>query len=281
MIARQIELDSREKQIEGQLCRLLGVAGEPSVSWTPVANLAVSMAMVDREAAATTGTSMRADVAFLHTLRDRLNGDTLPAVRNGMQQTSGLSGAASPAERKLLQMIAPAHDECEEQTRKSQLDLLLADKTMEAEEDIRQAAREVESRLRQAAVAKHEWDSWQANVCGLREKQTSEMATTFNVSAAQLHAFQAESDAIAALVAWEIAQVKLQQAQGLLAQRMRLSAAVCGWNVVRTLRVRTGLDLAASRPPLVRTRSVRTTFPPLIDGQTAPCAALPPAARWP
>ena len=222
LIARQIELDTRRKQIEGQLRRLMGVCYEPSIAWAPIADLAVSMATVDREAAVTAGMPMRADVAILRILRDRLGSDTLPAVRNGMQQTSGLLGAASPAERKLLKIIARPQDDVRRTDAEGTAGYPLGRQDDGGRGGDTSSGAEVQSRLRQAAVAKHQWDRWQENVRGLQEKQTVEKATTFDISAAQLHALQAESDAVSALVAWRIAEAKLQQAQGFLASPMRL-----------------------------------------------------------
>ena len=80
------------------------------------------------------------------------------------------------------------------------------------------ARSQLESRLSQAVVAKGKWANLQQHLQGLHEKQKVAQATLFDVSAAQLQTLQAESDAVSALVAWKIAQVKLKKAQGALAQ---------------------------------------------------------------
>ena len=85
-----------------------------------------------------------------------------------------------------------------------------------AEEEIRQAAREVDSQLRQAALAKQKWDLWQQHVRGLQEKRGVGQATEFEVSEAPaLPAGGKQRRRIADRL--EIRQAKLAQAQGLLA----------------------------------------------------------------
>ena len=168
---------------------------------------------------------MRADVAFLQSPRDRLTGDTLPGVCSGMQQTSGFASVtpASPAaQRKLSTMSLPPTTRAKRNRReRAELDLLLADKTTGSRRGHPPGG---DARSNRGFVRRR-WPSTSGTV-GKRtfavfaEKQTTEMATDlFDVEpTAQLARSSAESDAISAVVAWEIAQVKLQQAQGLLAQ---------------------------------------------------------------
>ena len=51
----------------------------------------------------------------------------------------------------------------------------------------------------------------------LAERDAGREVTPFDVSAAQLKALEAESDAVAAAATWKVAEVKLKQAQGVLA----------------------------------------------------------------
>ena len=183
----------------------------------PVANFTVSVVPINAEAAVSNGLAMRPDLAMLRMMYEGVSDDTLLTVRSGLQGMGGLLGATAPAERRLLKNIARVQLADERPTRQWQLCLALMDQTRAAEEDIRQAVREVESQLRQGAVAKQRWDSWQQHVRGLQEKHSVAKATEFDISQARLQCLQSESDAVAALVAWKIAQVKLAQAQGLLA----------------------------------------------------------------
>lgn len=217
LLDRQVQLETSSHRAEGQLGRLLAMPSDPQAPLKPVANFTVSVVPVDIEAAVRDGLTMRPDLAMVQMLYDRLNDDTLPTIRSGMQLMGGLLGAAAPLERRRLKGIASAQLADERATRQTQLCMALTDQTRAVEEEIRQASREIESQLRQAALAKQEWDSWLQHIRGLQEKHGVAKATEFEISKARLLCLQAESDAVRALVAWKIAQVKLTQAQGLLA----------------------------------------------------------------
>ena len=61
---------------------------------------------------------------------------------------------------------------------------------------------------------KQKWDIQQEHAAGLAEKRQVNGVTAFDVSAARLEALEAESAAIAALVAAKLAEVRLDQAVG-------------------------------------------------------------------
>jgi hypothetical protein len=221
VLGKQVQLQTQAHLAEGQLGRLLAVPFDPGAPLSPATDLTLSVVPVDVEAAVAEGLALRADLCMLRMLRQYLNEETLPAVRGGIQQIAGpLSGSAPPAGGLLKKKIAESKLAREQQARQLQLDLALADQTRAAEEEIRQAAGDVMARLRHAALARQKWASWQQRVEDLSEKrQAGKGVTSFDVSAAQLKALEAESDAITAAAAWKVAVVKLQQAQGLLAHQ--------------------------------------------------------------
>jgi hypothetical protein len=227
LLGRRAELAASMRSGQRQLADLLGLPAEDDCPLSPAADLSITAAPLDVEAAVAQGLAARPDLAGLRLLRDCLTPDTLPAARSGMQRINGLLGA----DLKRCAMLACLRHaaEAEESTRRSQLDSLLSDRTRAADEEIRRAAAEVRTRLRLAALAKEKWDLWQAEAADLREKRRVEKATPFDVSAARLNALGAESDAIRAAAAWKIALVKLRQAQGLLASEcgFPLPSACC------------------------------------------------------
>jgi hypothetical protein len=219
LLARQVQLNTSSRDADGQLCRLLAVPYHPLTPLSPVADLTLSATPVDIEAAVDLGLAMRPDLAMLRMLCGRLSVDTLPTARSAMQPMGSLLGAASSdTQHRLCKSGDDMQLACEQQTRLSQLCVALGDRTRAAEEEIREAAREIESRLSQAVLAKGKWVSWQQHLQGLRKKQEVAQATPFEISAAQLQTLQAESDAVSALADWTIAQVKLKKSQGALAQ---------------------------------------------------------------
>lgn len=218
ILKRQVQLETSADQAQGQLRRILGLDGEQPAALSPAADLSVSVAPVAVEEAVARGLAMRPDMAMLRALGGNVNQETLPAVRAGLQQTDALLGALSPPSRALGRILGDRSSGCEWQTRQSQLELVLRDQRIAAEEEIRQAAREVESKLRQAALAKQTWESWTGRVRELQEKRGITDVTPFEIRTAELEALQAEGEAVRALVDYKVAEARLEEAQGLLAQ---------------------------------------------------------------
>jgi hypothetical protein len=218
LLGRQVELDASAEEIEGHLCRLLRVPYAPQAPLSPVANLSIDVAPMAVDASVNESLAMRADLAGIGLLSGNVAENSLATVRHAMQPMGGLLGTATPKPRKLFRTADPQQVAAEQQTRKLQLELLLDDQNRAAEIEIRQAAREVATRLQTAALAKQKRGIWQSHLMGLREKHGTGQATAFDIHTAELQSLQAESEAVSALVAWKIAQIKLKQVQGLLAQ---------------------------------------------------------------
>ena len=86
---------------------------------------------------------------------------------------------------------------------------------------IREAAWAIEAWLREITVARDRQSLWRDRVAGLVQKREAEGVTAFDITNARLEWLHAQSDTLHAVVAWRIAQVKLKQAQGLLASNSR------------------------------------------------------------
>ena len=172
LLGKQVQLETQAHQAEGQLGRLLAVPCEPQSPLSPIADLSLSVAAVDADAAVAQGLALRGDLCMLRVLCQNLNQETLPAFRAAMQQVGGpLSSSAPPALRHLLKKNDPSQLACEQQTARLKCCLVLTDQTRAAEVEIRQAAREVVGKLRQAALARQKWASWQQRVEDLRAKR--------------------------------------------------------------------------------------------------------------
>ncbi len=224
LLERQIDLELSAQEAQANLFRLLRLDHKEGVALSPEADLNVSVEPVDVERAVATGLAMRADMALARLLVDNVNKETLSAVRAAVQQMQVLLAASSPRERLLRRMLTGGQASRELQARRNQLETILGDRRVAVEEEIRQAAREVEARLRQAALAKQQWESLASRVEELRQERTARAITPFDIRTAELRALDAESDAIHALVACHVAEVKLREAQGLLAH-------ACGYDL--------------------------------------------------
>ncbi len=218
---RRIQLHSALRQMRGQLQQLCGFDADETTPIWPEADLTVTVTLTDAQAAIVEGLANRADLGALRMLGGSLSGDTLPAARSGMQTLSPGLGA-SLIGRRLFG--SQSYSEAELQTRQSQLAQAQADTERTAGREITEAAQNVETRLREIAVAKERWDVWRQRVAELKEKRETDGVTAFDLSIAQLELLRAEGDVVHRVIAWKIAQAKLKQAQGLL-------AAECGYRL--------------------------------------------------
>jgi outer membrane protein TolC len=219
LLDRRIQLQSAIRTMRGQLQQLCGFEADETMPIWPQADLTVVVAPIDAQAAIAEGLANRADLAALQMLSGSLNGDTLPAVRSGMQ-AMGPGLGASVVARRLL------GGDGDLQTRQSQLAQAQAEAERNIRREVVEAVWNAETGLREIAVAKERSAVWQERVAGLRERRQTDGVTAFDLSAAELELLRCESDAVHRVIAWKIAQAKLKQAQGLL-------AAECGYRVCR------------------------------------------------
>jgi len=218
MLGRRAELELSIQQLNGELRHLLGLDGQDFTPIWPVADLKVAVAPVDKERAVTEGLASRADLGMLEMLSETLDRNTLPAARGGLGRIEMLLGAGAAGAQSPLGRLLDKSGQTEElETRQRQVSDLLAKSRAGAVEEIRQAAYAVETRLRQVALAKEARESWQKRLEQLRGRRDSDDVTAFDVSAAQIEVVRAETQLLHEVVAWRIAEVKLLEAQGLLA----------------------------------------------------------------
>ena len=210
---QQIQLHTAIRRMQGQLQQICGFELDEATPPWPEADLTVSVTPTDIPSAIAEGLANRADLGSLRMLDGSLDSDTLPAVRSGMQTMSPGLGA-SLAARRLFGGAANA--EAELPTRQSQLTQAQSDTEQTVRREISESAQNVETRLREIAVAKQRWEVWTQRVAGLREKREANGVTAFDVSVAQLELLRAEADVIHRVIAWKIAEAKLEQAQGIL-----------------------------------------------------------------
>lgn len=218
---RHIQLSAAIQQMQGQLQQLCGFEMDQTTPIWPEVDLTVIVTPVEAEAAVFEGLANRADLGALQMLAGSSDADTLPAVRSGMQAISPGLGASIAAKRFLGNRSA---DDGEAQSRQSQLAQAQVDAEQNATREIREAAWNVETRLREIAVAKQRLEVWRQRIAALEEKRKSDGVTAFDLAAARLELHRAESELVHRVIAWKIAEVKLKQAQGLL-------AAECGYGL--------------------------------------------------
>ncbi len=217
---RLVQLQLSIRRLNGQLRQLLGFdVNDPTPLW-PLTDLHVVVAGVDVEAAVREGLAMRSDIGMLSMMCEVLDEDTLPVVSAATALSTGISPTASTSRVRLCKSGSSAElHHSSQQTHAS-----LRERERAAAGEIRLAAHTVQSHLRRMALANTTLQNWQRRLDQLQQQRTVDQATPFDVSTAKLAANEAQSELVHQVVAWEIARVKLREAQGMLAYE-------CGWPI--------------------------------------------------
>ncbi len=227
LIRQQLEMrDQRVQaklaigQLESQLRQLLPLGPACDAHIWVHADLTVEVIPLDLDAAIADGLAHRADLAALRILCTCRHSQSLPVVRQGLQQVNGLLGSRcgeTPSLIAFLKLCDKCAQECESQLRQSQVCQLAEQRQVQIVEEIRQAVATVDARLLQVALAKEKLTSWRKRVDELRRLSEVQKATQLEVRAARLERLRAEGELTRQVVAWKLAHVKLAESQGLLA----------------------------------------------------------------
>ena len=217
MLDQRAQLRLGVRQLNEQLSVLLRLDPVVVTRIWPAADLGVTGDPINMEQAVLIGLETRADLCLIRVLHDRLDANTVPAARQGLQLSDAALGLPAPASFLLRRMLHGDTSACEADARRTQLTELLADREQAAAAEIRQAVYTVETRLQQIALARETLSSWRQRSDELRQRRAVGTATPFELSTADLEAVRAENNVLHQVVAWRIAIAKLKESQGLLA----------------------------------------------------------------
>lgn len=251
------KLQLQTDRLNTDLRRRLGLSPDP-VDWRiwPAGDFQVNEEPADVEAAVAVGLSHRPAAQLVRLLIQEVDGDTLPAVQQFLGMTNALLGPSGPPPLcpKLALLMAALHEACgnnpDVESVRRQLRQSLADVEREIASEIRQAALTAQAQRRLAVLARERVRSWQKKVREMADRKAGGTASYAEIASAQLEHLKARNTLASEVIAWRLAMVKLEQAQGLL-------AAQCGY----------GADGCHTCP--------HPPAGPLTDGGKAPCSSLP------
>ncbi|HUY87997.1 MAG TPA: hypothetical protein VMV10_04605 [Pirellulales bacterium] len=222
LIDKQTDLELPLGQLNAQLVRLLGLeTTDAYVRLWPTTDWKVAVEPIDRDAAVQEGLAQRPEMQFLASLPRWVDTKTLSVVRQVVAGADGLLGSQSKF-TGLIQLIGARlfgqrkSNERELAVRRRQLADYTRQRRLEITSEIQQAARQVETRLREIAIAKQQTAAWDRRIAELTRQQQIDEASFAEIATARLKAFQAQSDETHRIVGWKIALAKLKEAQGKL-----------------------------------------------------------------
>lgn len=224
---QQQHLDIGDAQLSEQLRGIIGLnPGEPT-RLLPQANLTLTAENIDVDVAVSIGLQTRADLAALRLLLLELDTQTLPAARRGLSQSDPALGVPAPTFGALHKFFKGDTASCKVEIRRAQLTELLDAREQQVASEIRLAVREIETRLKQSAIAAESLASWQQRIGDLRALREVGSATPLEIQQAQLAASAAESALLKQAIAVRLAEVKLKEAQGILAAESGYDVGAC------------------------------------------------------
>jgi hypothetical protein len=217
--------DLGAKSLDIDLKRRTGVSGRTVERLRPQGSFGVAAQPVDLDAAIRTALETRPDLLALREAYLRISPASLPAVREMLRGALG-QGASAPAAdsvrgvvvRSLVAVILARYrskqlDElvlAELAVRRQQLFDLIAERERQAADEVRAAAVALNAQVTQVALAR-----WRAEQLAKKVADAKKQGPLTEL-AAELEAYRARTDVIAAVMAWHRARVKLAAAQGQL-----------------------------------------------------------------
>jgi hypothetical protein len=217
--------DLGAKSLDIDLKRRIGVSGRTAERLRPQGSFAVAAQPVDLDAAIRTALETRPDLLALREAYLRISPASLPAVREMLRGALG-QGASAPAAdsvrgvvvRSLVAVILARYrskqlDElvlAELAVRRQQLFDLIAERERQAADEVRAAVVSLHAQATQVALAR-----WRAEQLAKKVADAKKQGPLTEL-AAELEAYRARTDVIAAVMAWHRARVKLAAAQGQL-----------------------------------------------------------------
>lgn len=207
-----------------QLARLVDLDADAAAAIWPTVDWRAEYRDIDIDEAVARGLAERADLALLRRLDGSPSAAALPAARGTLMQVDPMLGQPNVPAGRLARMLGNQDDAAEAAIRRGQIRLLLADRERAAADEIRQAVTDVDSRYRDVALAKDMLASWNGRLRDVREQRAAGDVGPFVVQSVEGEAMRAEHEIVSAIVALRIADVRLRQAQGRLAEE-RLDVA--------------------------------------------------------
>jgi hypothetical protein len=198
--------------------------------WNPEA-YEVADTAIDVEAAVCDGLARRPELLMLRLLSRDLTPATLPEVRDAVRAIQPMLGAMkcpviSAKLPALLAFDLAARNELE--VRRRQIEEYTHERENAVAEDIREAASSLRYRAKIAALAMERERSWQERVRDAKSRQQQGLSSFAEVAQTNLDWLKARADVVQEVMAWEIARVKLKQAQGLLVAECAYGQTACG-----------------------------------------------------
>lgn len=220
---KQIDLEHQLGKLNTELISLIGLTTEnPRARIWPTTDWAVIVAPIDPDQSVQDALAWRPELGLIETLQSSLRSGNVDVTRGVLGGASGLLGMQTKF-TGLISLLGMREflgqrrsNRLELPERRRQLDDYARERRREVANETRQAIAEIETRLREIAIAKEEILSWQRQLDELAAKTRIDEASFIDITRARLKRLDAESAEIGRIADWKIALASLKQAQGRL-----------------------------------------------------------------
>ncbi len=217
LLDNELELQLGLGQLNAALRTLIEPPpGDPGRIIRPIAPGPSGEALPDEANAVAIGLARRPELLALRRLQQALDAETLPAARRALASADPLLGIEPPRSHT-RGFRRRKNDESDLAEVRDQLASYAAARERTIAEEIAQAVRNVRARRQQVEVARRQVASWSAEVEKAQARAAQGLASFALALPAKAGLLQARQAQVEHEVAWNVALVKLKQAQGLLA----------------------------------------------------------------
>jgi len=216
LLAKQSELDKSIAQLSGLVVTLTGrgLHAHPPV-W-PVVPMDLSYEPVDVEAAVAMGLQQRRDLAITRCMLRSLNSNSLPDARAVLKGADfGVGNPVSPAMSGLCRNKQDYSLEIS--MRRCQLQIVLADQTRAAAEEIRAAALVYEAAMRDAVLHSQRYSLLKQRLQDLRQLRQAGKANPLEVTQAELEVAESRGEFTVKIIDAHSGEARLRQAMEYMA----------------------------------------------------------------
>jgi outer membrane protein TolC len=221
----RIQLDEQQRLVDAsvvqagaQLRYLLGMdpAHGPRIHPVLEGAIATVTAPIDVEQAIATGLAMRPDLNLLRMLIGELDFRTLPFALGALQHVESSAGVP-PAGSPLLALLKRSCNDTAVEIRRSQLVTLLQDLEQASVAEIRRAVETVATEVQQMRLAEQTIGTWLERLKDVDRHIKEGTATPLDLSTSRLRLLEARSNLVKHATEARIAEIRLREAQGILA----------------------------------------------------------------
>lgn len=223
----EVELHVGSERLNAQLQGQLGLAPGPAEEYHlwPTTPLVVEPHVIDVDRSVADGLANRAELNLLRAAAQQLNAHTLPAARLVLGLASPLLAGSPQGPAAALAVVVPHRRRDEVEATHAQLQRLLEDREKQVVREVREAALVAGGRLGQIPHSHQRVELARAKVAELGDQAEKGVAAGTVLTQARLDLLKARGDLLRDVVTWEIARVRLRQAQGLLWLECQMDAA--------------------------------------------------------